>query len=200
MSKGEQTRQRILAQAAEVFNTHGFAGASLGDLMRATGLEKGGIYNHFANKEELALAAFDHAAGIIGRLFQEAIASRPHAADQLLAIADVFQRHIDAPALRGGCPVANTAIEADDTSPALRERAQAAMTSWHKLIGSIVKGGRQRGELRADADPYVVATILTSTLEGALILSRLYDDPVYLQRAIAHLADYISTLRKDSEL
>jgi len=60
MSKAEQTRQRIIKQAAKLFNQQGFAGASMAELMAATGLKKGGIYNHFTSKDELAIAAFDY--------------------------------------------------------------------------------------------------------------------------------------------
>src|SRR6478735_9446858 len=60
-TKGERTRQRIVELAAPVFNRQGFAGASLRDLIGATGLEKGGIYNHFGSKEQLALEAYDYA-------------------------------------------------------------------------------------------------------------------------------------------
>ncbi len=61
MSKGEATRQRIIALAAPLFNQHGYNGCSLNDIMEATGLEKGGIYRHFESKEELAAEAFDFA-------------------------------------------------------------------------------------------------------------------------------------------
>jgi TetR/AcrR family transcriptional repressor of nem operon len=59
--KGEETRQEIIRKAAPIFNRKGYSGAALSDLMRATGLEKGGIYRHFESKEELAGDAFDHA-------------------------------------------------------------------------------------------------------------------------------------------
>jgi len=59
--KGEDTRQEIIRKAAPIFNQKGYDGAALSDLMRATGLEKGGIYRHFESKEELAGVAFDHA-------------------------------------------------------------------------------------------------------------------------------------------
>ena len=194
MSKGEQTRQRIVARAANVFNVRGFAGTSMGDLIQATGLEKGGIYNHFPSKEALALAAFDYAVALIGQHYQKAIAGKERALDRLIAIMGVFQRHVENPMVPGGCPVLNTAVEADDTSPVLREHAQAAMTSWHKLIGRIIKAGVLSGELRPEADPYVVASIMTATLEGALMLSRLYDDPTHLRRAVAHLISYLESL------
>ena len=54
MRKGEQTRQEIIRRAAPIFNQKGYDGAALSDLMRATGLKKGGIYRHFDSKQELA--------------------------------------------------------------------------------------------------------------------------------------------------
>ena len=61
MTKGEQTRQRLVAEAAGLFNRQGYEGSSMQDIMQATGLQKGGIYRHFGTKEELAQEAFDYA-------------------------------------------------------------------------------------------------------------------------------------------
>jgi AcrR family transcriptional regulator len=194
MRKGERTRQAIVERAAPVFNTRGYRGAALSDLTRATGLEKGGIYNHFASKEALALAAFDHAVALIRRRLEEALAGRERAGDRLLAIVAVFRGLADDPPLPGGCPVLNTAVESDDAYPILRDRARVAMTEWQKLIGATVKRGVQAGELKPDSDPRAVATLLTATLEGALMLSRLYDDPSHMDRAVAHLTRHLESL------
>ena len=59
MSKGDDTKERIIEQTAPLFNQMGFFGSSLSDIMQATGLKKGGIYNHFGSKEQLALEAYD---------------------------------------------------------------------------------------------------------------------------------------------
>ena len=59
--KGVLTRERIVHLAAPVFNKKGYAGASMADNLAATGLQKGGIYNHFESKEQLAVEAFDYA-------------------------------------------------------------------------------------------------------------------------------------------
>ena len=61
MGKGELTRQRIIEEAAQIFNQRGFAGCSMQDVLDATGLEKGGVYRHFESKEELAAEAFRYA-------------------------------------------------------------------------------------------------------------------------------------------
>src|ERR1700675_102082 len=64
MSRGDDTKQRIVTEAAGLFNQKGFEGGSISALMDATGLEKGGIYRHFSSKEEIAAEAFDYALNI----------------------------------------------------------------------------------------------------------------------------------------
>jgi TetR/AcrR family transcriptional repressor of nem operon len=192
--KGERTRYRILARAAPVFNTRGYFGTSMSELVRVSGLEKGGIYNHFGSKEELALAAFEYSVGVLEERFRAALEGKEGAVERLLAIVGVIGGIPEDPPVEGGCPVLNTAIEADDTNPALRERAREAMDDWHRLIGSAVKRGVRSGELKPGADPYEVASLITATLEGAVMLSKLYDDPVHIRRAVAHLERYVREL------
>ena len=83
MRKGEATRQRIIAEAAPIFNQRGFDGCSMQDLMTATGLEKGGLYRHFANKEELAAEAFRYALAQNVKVRTEHLDEIPSALDKL---------------------------------------------------------------------------------------------------------------------
>src|SRR4051812_8597129 len=140
-TKGERTRRRIVERSAPVFNQRGYAGASMRDLVHATGLEKGGLYNHFGSKEALAVAAFDHAGSLVAAPLAAARDASDNAADQLIAMVHGFAQWAREPALPGGCPIMNTAIEADDTNAELHAHAQRAMDEWHRLVGSIVKHG-----------------------------------------------------------
>jgi TetR/AcrR family transcriptional regulator, transcriptional repressor for nem operon len=191
MSKAEETKTRIIEQAAVLFNQQGYAGASMSDLMRVTGLQKGGIYNHFRSKDELALAAFDFAAHCIQQKFIGALSGKRHAVDRLIAILSVYEHLLDDPPIQGGCPILNTAVESDDTHPALRQRAQLAMDGWRKLIQRVVAQGIRRGELQATVDADAVATILIATIEGAVMLSKLYGDACYLKQALNYLKAYV---------
>jgi AcrR family transcriptional regulator len=195
VTKGEQTRQRIIARAAPVFNVHGFAGTSMGQLTEAIGLEKGGIYNHFPSKEALALQAFDYAVGLTAARFAEALAGKHSAVDRLLAIVGVLEHYVDDPTLPGGCPILNTAIEADDANESLRDRARSAMDNWRTTIHRIVNKGIERQEIRPGVDADEVASILIATLEGAIMLSNLYKDPRHMQRAANHITHYIQTIQ-----
>lgn len=191
MSKAQDTRARIVEQAATLFNQQGYAGASMSDLMRLTGLQKGGIYNHFKSKDELALEAFDFAVNCVQQKFMGALKGKRHAVDRLIAILWVYRHMLDDPLLKGGCPILNTAVESDDTHPALRARTQQAMDTWHHLIQRIVNKGIIRGELRSTVDAEVVSSILIATLEGAVMLSKLYGDVTHLEHALKHLHDYV---------
>ncbi len=163
----------------------------MSDLMRVTGLQKGGIYNHFQSKDEIALAAFDFAAKQMQKKFIGALRGKRHAVDRLIAILDVYEHLLDDPLVQGGCPILNTAVESDDTHPALRQRAQLAMEGWHTLIEHIVRKGMNRGELYPTVDISTVATVLISTIEGAVMLSKLYDDTSHLNRALNYLKTYV---------
>jgi TetR/AcrR family transcriptional regulator, transcriptional repressor for nem operon len=190
-AKGTLTRERIIQLAAPVFNRKGFAGASMADITEATGLQKGGVYNHFESKEQLAVEAFDYAiAQMIGR-WKKAIEGKTHAADRLLAVVAMFDTFLLKPN-SGGCPLMNTAVEADDNQPALRARARKAMDDCLATIRRIAAKGRERRELRAAANPEQVATVLMGTLEGALMISRLYGDARYLRQAQDQVTGWIN--------
>jgi TetR/AcrR family transcriptional regulator, transcriptional repressor for nem operon len=187
MGKGEQTRVMILAQVAPLFNQKGYFGSSLSEIMQQTGLEKGGIYNHFKSKEQLALQAFDYSYALLDQRIRAALAGKKHAIERLYALLSYFQGLADDPPIPGGCPILNTAIEADDAEPALRDRAQAAMDEIRSTVRRIISKGIERGEVRPDVDVETWASMMISALEGAIMMSKLYQDTVHMRRTVAYL-------------
>jgi len=191
MSKAEVTKAHIIQQSAAVFNQQGYAGSSMADIMRATGLKKGGIYNHFASKDELALAAFDYAVSLITQRIWSAVRTERNAIARLDALVSAYLTYIDDPPIIGGCPILNTATETDDTDSPLRDRALAAMNSWRGLIIKIIEKGIKKGEIKPTVEADAIATIIICNIEGAMMMSKLEQDPVHLRRAIAHLKTYL---------
>lgn len=191
-AKGLKTKTKILETAASIFNQRGYNGVAISDIMEATDLQKGGIYRHFDNKDDLALQVFDYTFNRVSTLMNERIAEQHRTIDKLIAIIDTFQELIrpDAP-IKGGCVVMNTAIEHDDGIPALRQRAQQAMNQWRQQITTILDDGITSNELSDAIDVDEVATVLISTLEGGVTLSRLFDNPTYAQQTRRFLVDYL---------
>src|SRR3989442_12995114 len=189
--KGEQTRQEIIRKAAPIFNQRGYDGAALSDLMRATGLEKGGIYRHFSSKEALAAEAFDYA-------WREALNARildldtiSNTVDRLKQLgANFVERRGTIP---GGCPLLNTAIDSDDGNFVLRDRARKALSGWRKYLISLVGAGIKAREIRPKVDAKKLATLIISSLEGAIMLYRLERSEEALRAVQAHLDNYFET-------
>src|SRR5580692_5567248 len=176
MRKGEQTRQEIIHKAAPLFNQRGFDGAALSDLMRATGLEKGGIYRHFDSKQQLAGEAFDYAWELALDARFEGAQKITNTVDRLKQIVWNFRdRRVGL--VPGGCPLLNTATDSDDGNPALRTKARRAFISWLGRLQSIVEEGQRRGQIRPGVDPEELATLIVTTLEGGLMLERLQRTP-----------------------
>ncbi len=192
MRKGEQTRQEIIRKAAPIFNQKGYSGAALSDLMRATGLEKGGIYRHFESKQELAGDAFDHAWKIAMDMRFEGTEEILNTVDRLKQIVRNF-RDRRTGLVPGGCPLLNTAIDSDDGNPQLRAKARQALSSWLDRLQSVAEEGKQRGEVRSNVDSAKLATLIASTLEGSHMVSRLQRKADPLDLACRHLEEHLET-------
>src|SRR5467141_2523352 len=192
MRKGEQTRQEIIRKAAPIFNQKGYNGAALSDLMRATGLKKGGIYRHFDSKQELAGEAFEHAWKLAMDARFEGTNEIPNTVDRLKQIVQNFRARRTS-VVPGGCPLLNTAIDSDDGNPRLRAKARQALSSWLDRLREIAEEGKRRGEVRSDVDSAKLATLITSTLEGSHMVSRVQRKEDPLDLACRHLEEYLET-------
>jgi TetR/AcrR family transcriptional repressor of nem operon len=192
MRKGEQTRQEIIRKAAPIFNQKGYDGAALSDLMRATGLEKGGIYRHFESKDELAGEAFNHAWKVAMDARFGGTEEIPNTVDRLKQIVRNY-RDRRTGLVPGGCPLLNTAIDSDDGNPQLRAKARQALRSLLDRLHSIADEGQGRGEVRADVDSEKLATLIVSTLEGSIMVGRLQKNDAPRDLAVRHLEEYLET-------
>jgi TetR/AcrR family transcriptional regulator, transcriptional repressor for nem operon len=194
MLKGERTRRKILEKAAPLFNKRGFNGCSMQDISAATGLEKGSLYTHFQNKEQLASEAFDTA-------WAQSSMARIDNLDKVAGSIGKLKLHIDnfvsKPPFAGGCPLLNAAMDADDGSPALYRRAQKALHGWVALLREIIEQGQKSGEISPSVDPEALSTLIISLLEGAYFTSRLQRSKAPLKIAQQHLNRYLEeTVRK----
>jgi TetR/AcrR family transcriptional regulator, transcriptional repressor for nem operon len=192
MRKGERTRQEIIRKAAPIFNQRGYEGAALSDLMKATGLEKGGIYRHFDSKQQLAAEAFDYAWNLHLDTRFEGTEEIANTVDRLKQVVRNF-RDRRAGLVPGGCPLLNTAIDSDDGNPQLREKARRALGGWLGRLRSIVEEGQRRGEISRDIDSSELAALIVSTLEGSLMMSRLQRGEQPRDWACRHLEEYLET-------
>jgi len=190
VTKGEQTRREIVRKSAPLFNQKGYEGTSLSDLMEATGLQKGGIYRHFSGKEELATEVFDYSWGkaVSGRL--DGVAEVPDCVNRLKKMIENFVQ-LRAGLVPGGCPLMNTAVEADDGNAALRARARKALQNWIVRLSKITTEGIEKRQIDRCIDPLKLSQLIIGSLEGALLISRLQNSDEPLRAIKQHLSEYL---------
>ncbi len=195
MSKAEQTRQFIVEKTAPLFNTKGYAGTSLSDMTEATGLTKGSIYGNFANKDEVALAAFDHNLKKVETLIRQEMSKVKSTRDKLLVYTNVYSEYFKSYFPVGGCPILNTAIEADDTHPPLKKKAADAINGWKTKIVSLIEEGIQQKEFKAVNDPEQIALTIIAMIEGATMIAHLTGKQAYRKSIMLSVESTIKAIK-----
>ncbi|MGE4219740.1 MAG: TetR/AcrR family transcriptional regulator [Alphaproteobacteria bacterium] len=166
--KAAENRARIVDTASALLREHGFDGIGVADLMRAAGLTHGGFYGHFASKDELAAEACGQAlarsAGTWAALAErDGVDGFATLVDRYLAVS-----HRDGPGR--GCVLASLGMEGPRQSPTVRQSLAAGMRALLDALGRLVPG--RTATMRRHR-----ALAALSAMTGAVMLSRLADDP-----------------------
>jgi len=155
---------RIVEHAARLFRERGFAGVSVGEIMKETGLTHGPFYNHFASKEALMIESLRHCAD---EAAQVATRQTPDAAGKHAYLASYLHpAHRDAPG--AGCPIGALASDVG-REPGLRGVFTEHLRGTYERLAAHFPWSSRRNA-RRDA----IAAL--SALVGALVLSRAVDD------------------------
>jgi TetR/AcrR family transcriptional repressor of nem operon len=193
MTKGEKTRQHIIEKAAPLFNKNGYAGTSLSDIMKATGLAKGGVYGNFKNKDEIAALTFEYAFNKIKTTLLMRLSDCKTSLDKLRGILQFYRGYITNPPIEGGCPLLNTSVEADDSFPFLKTRARAAQNEMLNSLVQIFQSAKKYGELKEDVQPHREAEMMYALIEGAIVMAKINDNPAILHRILDRIREHIES-------
>lgn len=194
MSKAEKTRQYIIEKTAPVFNKKGYAGTSLNDIIDQTGLTKGSIYGNFENKDEVAVAAFDYNVNKVSALFRIEIMKQTTIKDKLLVYPRVYEKFMKEPFPDGGCPILNTAIEADDTHPLLKAKANMAVYNWKNSLVRLIEKGIAHKEFKKTVNAEETAISIIALIEGGIMLTKLTGKTTYIKSITKSVTAIINNL------
>jgi AcrR family transcriptional regulator len=184
MLKKGDTKDRMIAAARRLFREHGYLGTALSDVVTESAAPRGSIYFHFpGGKEELAsevilLHAGDHIARI-----NRAAAATGTAGQLVEAFMGRERDELISSDYREGCAMAPIAIE---TTPASAQLSDANRRAFQDLITTLAARLTEKNVPVSRATQ--LATNVWSSVEGALILSRVLRSPEPFDLAIALLA------------
>ena len=194
MRNPEVTKEKILKQSGQLFNTQGYKATSLRDITDATGFTKGAIYRHFNSKDELEMETLSHLSLQMFELIRTRIKEAKTAGEKLRSVFNFFETYISRPPIKGGCPLMNAAIEADDAHPALRKRAVSILDVLRDSIETILSNGIKYHQIKRDIDRAYYATVIIAGLEGAIMMSKLRGNNDDIVRVTRHLDQLIKEI------
>ena len=186
--KGQETRQRIVAAAAQLMYERGITEATLEDVRAAAGVSGSQIYHYFQDKQELLLAVIEYQTQTVLDL-QQPLFDRLDTMAGLRRWRDAlveYQRRLQC---RGGCPIGSLGSEVAENNPEARLAVASGFLRWETSIREGLLAMHARGELDADPDDLALATL--AALQGGLLLTQLQRQVRPLEVALDSMLDHI---------
>ena len=181
MSKGLQTKSTILSQALARASKLGLESLSIGELAKAVGMSKSGLFAHFKSKETLQMKVLDLAAELMIKSVMEPAIKEPRGISRIRAIVTNW---IDwnVKSLPGGCPFIAASAEFDDRPGKVRERVYQIQFQWIQTLKKSASIAVAEKQFQANADVDQFAYELYSLLMGFHHYKRMLGDPDAIAR------------------
>ncbi len=186
--KGEITKDRILKKATALFNKKGISDTSINDLLKVTGLTKGGLYFYFSGKRELTLAVLEKAAQEFSVFLDASLSGNSPGECIENFFQNVLEKHKKTKFV-GGCIFGNTALEMSDKDKLVSALIISVFDQWKSKLKKTIKEAQKAGQVRKDLPAENLSNLIISTIEGGIMLSR-------LTKKEAPLKDCLDSLRK----
>ena len=179
--KKEFDREAVLEKAMEVFWRQGYEATSIQDLVECMGINRGSLYDTFADKRTLFLAVIAHYRDTV---VEQAFARLAAPGVSKQAIIDHFHTVVDraiADGRRWGCLMTNTIVELSAHDSAIAARTQANLQQIESTFYQALVRAQQLGELKPDHDLQALARYLTASMQGLRVISKVTPNPDVLR-------------------
>jgi AcrR family transcriptional regulator len=194
-TKGERTRHAILTTAADLATQEGLETLSIGRLAEATGMSKSGLFAHFGSKEELQIAAVEHAAALFVDAVIAPARSAPKGLPRVWALCDHKLDYLEQQVFPGGCFFAATSVEFSHRPGPVRDRIEDMLRSWLSYLEHAVEQAQQAGELDRTLSAREITFELDSFAMAANWQYHLFGDASVFDAARRAVRERLESLR-----
>lgn len=158
-------RERILKGAIKVFARKGFYAARVSEIAKAAGVADGTIYLYFRNKEDVLVSVFEDRITQLVKVLREAVAEDAPFEHRFRRVVE-----LQLGLLEGQRDLAEVVTVNLRQSPKmLKQYALPLFTQYLEVIASLIADGQQRGAVRLDVNPRVIARSLWGALDGIAV-------------------------------
>lgn len=193
-----QLKDKIIHEALRQFSTKGYLSTSTADIINAVGTSKGGLYNHFKNKEQLFLEALSQARKIWRERNLYGVEEIERPIDKIVLILTNYKDRylIDKENIPGGCIFINLTVELSDQQPHLAAQVSEGLERLKAMFNRLLDQEKAAGMLKADIDTVSAVDMLFSGLMGACVMYTADKSKENLERTIGALCSYVKDLAR----
>ena len=177
MSKGTDTRARIVETAMRSASVEGIEGITLGKVAADVGMSKSGLFAHFDSKEALQVDVLNAAAEKFTEVVVKPAFKAPRGEPRLRSLFAHWLEWERLDSLPGGCVFMHAAAELDDRPGPARDALVEWQRRWLDTLARAVQIAVDAGHFRKDVDPAQVAFQLFGIVLVYYHSARLLRDP-----------------------
>lgn len=189
------TKQSIIQETLKLFSLKGFSSTSINDILAATGLSKGGFYNHFKSKEDLFFAVLELARQIWRERVLNGLDQVKQPLDKICRLLENYRDLylIDKENIPGGCIFINLAIELADKHPHLANTMNQGFVAFKTTVNRLLNDAKKQGALRTDTSTAAMTEMVFAGMLGASMVYSVDKSTKNLQRTIGVIIRYLRT-------
>lgn len=196
MDEKQDTREKLVETAADLFWRQGYTRTGIADILQATGVLRGSLYHFFPTKEDLLVATLEWRKAMLWPdVIQPVFERISDPVERVFGILDGYRRLLEMTEFRMGCPIGNLALELGFDHPRVRALLSENFNGWRDAVRGCLD--QAAGRLPADVDREQLADFVLVTMEGAVMLARTHHSLECYDRAVSSLRDYVERLLAD---
>jgi AcrR family transcriptional regulator len=191
---------KIITEAARLFSEKGFLNTSITEILDAAGTSKGGLYNHFRNKEELCLAVLAESRRVWREINLAGVRETASPLGRIYRILENYRdRYLpDSARVPGGCIFIRVSVESSDLArqwPKLAAEVATGFTRFKAMLRRNLDQARTEGEIAAEISTEEAADMIFSAMMGASVIYSMGRSRTELDRSINSIIHYIDSKR-----
>jgi len=197
VSKGILTRQNITEKSLQVFSVKGYFNTSISDILEATGLTKGGLYGHFASKEDIWYAVYDEAVKIWRSIVFKDIKNVTNPLERIeITIENHLVSYLGEDVFDGGCFFVNMLVEISGQSEKMSKHILRGFVQFSRLLRTWLEDADDKGLLKEGLNYREISNFIIISLNGAATLYSASKDTSILKETITQMRFYINQLKR----
>jgi AcrR family transcriptional regulator len=199
MGKGQQTRERLMDIAESAILSKGFGATSIDEIIAEAQITKSGFFYHFKDKNELARALLERYLEREERILDDLFARARELHDDplhafLIGLKLFSEMMADLPNGHPGCIVATYCYNERLFDAQVRTLNRQAVLAWRERFLATFEEIAQTYPPRDDVDLEALADMVSSTVEGGIVMSKALGEPPVLAGQILLLRSYVKLL------